>query len=109
MALTRLRVTSSIQVMNYEWDTAKAIENRRRHGIEFADAIAATEDPNRLEEIDDRFDYGEERTQIIGMAINNILFVITTARGDDTCRIISARRATRYEQDRYYTDDGEGW
>ncbi len=109
MALTRLRVTSSMQVMSFEWNTAKAIENRRRHGIDFADAIAAVEDPNRLEEIDDRFEYGEERTQIIGTAINNILFVITTARGADTCRIISARRATRYEQDRYYTDDGEVW
>ena len=91
--------------MNYEWNTAKAIENRRRHGIDFADAMAAIEDPNRLEEIDDRFEYGEERMRIIGMAIHNILFVITTNRGDDTCRIISARRATRHEQERYYTDD----
>ena len=95
--------------MNYEWNTAKAIENRRRHGIAFADAIAAVEDPNRLEEIDDRFEYGEERTRVIGMAIHNILFVITTTRGDDTCRIISARRATRHEQERYYTDDHEAW
>ncbi len=57
-----------MQVMSFEWNTAKAIENRRRHGIDFADAIAAVEDPNRLEEIDDRFEYGEERTQIIGTA-----------------------------------------
>jgi len=95
--------------MSYEWNTAKAIENRRRHGIDFADAIAALEDPNRLEEIDDRFEYGEERTRVIGMALHNILFVITTTRGDDTCRIISARRATRYEQERYYTHDREAW
>jgi uncharacterized membrane protein YbhN (UPF0104 family) len=26
-----------------------------------------------------------------------------------TCRIISARRATRHEQDRYYADDRETW
>jgi len=69
--------------MNYEWNIAKAIENRRRHGIDFADAIAAIEDPNRLEEIDDRFEYGEERTRIIGMA--------------------------RHEQERYYTEDREAW
>jgi uncharacterized DUF497 family protein len=41
--------------------------------------------------------------------IHNILFVVTTTRGDETCRIISARRATRYEQDRYYTSDREAW
>jgi uncharacterized DUF497 family protein len=95
--------------MTYEWNTAKAIENRRKHGIDFTDAIGAIEDPNRLEEIDDRFEYGEERMRAIGMAIHNILFVITTTHGDDTCRIISARRATRHEQERYYTHDREAW
>jgi uncharacterized DUF497 family protein len=95
--------------MDYEWDAAKAAENRRRHGIDFADSIAAVEDPNRLEEIDSRFDYGEERIRVIGMAAGNVLVVVTTLRDDRTCRIISARRATRYEQNRYYADDREAW
>jgi uncharacterized DUF497 family protein len=43
------------------------------------------------------------------MAIHNIPFVITITRGDDTCRIISARRATRHEQERYYTHGREAW
>jgi uncharacterized DUF497 family protein len=46
--------------------TAKAAENLRKHGVDFADAIAALEDPNRVEEIDDRFAYDEERIQVIG-------------------------------------------
>lgn len=95
--------------MNYEWDPAKAAENRRKHGVDFPDAIPALEDPRRLEYIDDRFDYGEERTQVIGMAIGRVLFVVTTSRGDETCRIISARRATRHEEDRYYASEGEAW
>ncbi len=95
--------------MNYEWDAAKAIQNRRKHGIDFVDAIAALQDSNRLEEIDDRVDYSEGRTRVIGIAANNVRFVITTTRGDDVCRIISARRATRHEQDRYYADDREAW
>lgn len=95
--------------MDYEWDAAKAAENRHKHGIDFADSIAALEDPNRLEEIDSRFEYGEERIQVIGMAVGDILFVVTTLRGDTTCRIISARRATRNEQDRYYAGDREAW
>ncbi len=77
--------------MEYEWDVAKAAENRRRHGIDLTDAIAAIEDPNRLEEIDSRLDYGEERIRMIGMAAQNVLFVVVTLRGDRTCRIISAR------------------
>lgn len=95
--------------MDYEWDAAKAAENFRKHGIDFVDSIAAVEDPNRLEEVDSRFDYGEERMRIIGMSIGNILFVVTTLRDKRTCRIISARRATRHEQDRYYANDHETW
>ena len=95
--------------MDYEWDAAKAAENRRRHGIDFMDSIPAIEDPNRLEEIDDRFEYGEERVRVIGRAVGNVLFVVITLRGERTCRIISARRATRYEQDRYYAGDRETW
>lgn len=95
--------------MEYEWDAAKDTENRRRHGIHLSQSIAALEDPHRIEEIDDRFEYGEERLKVIGMAVGNVLFVVTTLRGDWTCRIISARRATRHEQDRYYSGDRETW
>ena len=93
--------------MNYEWDIEKALSNLRQHGVDFRDAIPALEDPNRLEQIDDRSDYPEERTQVIGMSQGAILFVVTTMRGDDLCRIISARKADRHEQDRYFAGDSE--
>ena len=95
--------------MQYEWDNGKAAENLRKHGVDFADAIAALEDSNRLEEIDTRFAYGEERIQVIGLARNDVLFVIVTLRGEDSYRVISARKATRHEQDRYYAGDREAW
>ena len=95
--------------MQYEWDSGKAAANRRKHGVAFEDAIAALEDPNRLEEIDARFLYGEERTQVIGMAHSKVLFVIVTLAGEETCRIISARKATRHEQDWYYAGNRESW
>jgi len=95
--------------VQYEWDDAKAAENIRKHGVDFVDAIAALEDPSRLEELDVRFEYGEERIQAIGMARGGVLFVIMTLRDADLCRIISARKATRHEQDRYYAGDREIW
>jgi uncharacterized protein len=95
--------------VQYEWDDVKAAANLRKHGIDFADAIAALEDTNRLEEIDTRFDYDEERIQVIGMAHGKVLFVIVTLPDQDTCRIISARKARKHEQDRYYADDRETW
>ena len=95
--------------MDYEWDATKADENLHKHGIDLADSIAALEDPNRLEELDSRFEYGEERIRVIGMAVGNVLFVVVTLRDERTCRIISARRATRHEQDRYHAGDREAW
>ncbi len=95
--------------MQYEWDDGKAASNRRKHGVDFAEAMVALEDPRRLEEIDERFTYDEERTLVIGMGRGRVLFVVTVLRSEDIYRIISARKATRHEQDRYYTGDLETW
>ena len=89
--------------MQYEWDNRKAADNLGKHGVDFADAIAALEDPNRLEKIDTRLAYSEERMQVIGMTRRDVLFVVVTVRDE------SARKATRHEQDRYYAVDRETW
>jgi hypothetical protein len=95
--------------VQYEWDEGKAADNIRKHGIDFMDVIEAFEDPSRLEEMDTRFPYDEERTQVIGMARGRLLFTVATFRGERICRIISARKATKHEQDRYYAGDREAW
>jgi uncharacterized protein len=104
-----LPVSGTHPGVQYEWDNGKAAENLRKHGVDFADAIAALEDLNRLEELDEQFVYGEERIEVIGTAQGDVLFVIVTLRGEDSCRIISARKATRHEQDRYYAGRRETW
>ena len=43
------------------------------------------------------------------MARGKALSVIVTLPGEKECRIISARKATRHEQDRYYAGDREPW
>jgi uncharacterized protein len=108
-SLPSLPIPGTFSCVNYEWDNGKAAANRRKHGVDFADAIAALEDANRVEEIDARFVRDEERIQVIGMAQGKVLFVIVTIPGEDTCRIISARKATRHEQERYYTGNFETW
>jgi uncharacterized DUF497 family protein len=105
--LPELPVSGSFPVVLYEWDNAKEARNRRRHGVDFMTAIAALEDPNRLEDLE--FVENEERNRVIGMAYRNVLFVVTTLREADICRIISARKATRDEQNRYYAGDRETW
>jgi uncharacterized DUF497 family protein len=108
--LSSLPLSGTNLRVRYEWDNDKAAQNLRKHGVDFEDAIAALEDSNRMEELEEWFEHGEERIQVIGMARGNVLFVIITLRGeDDICRIISARKATRHEQDRYYASRRETW
>jgi uncharacterized protein len=95
--------------VRYEWENGKAAENLRKHGVDFMDAVGALDDPNRIEELDDRFAYDEDRIQVIGMAHGRVLFVVVALPGEETRRLISARKATRHEQDRYYTSDRETW
>jgi len=54
-----------------------------------------------LIELDDRFDYGEDRWFGIGFLGSGIAVVVWTERQKNTIRIISARRANRYEQKRF--------
>jgi len=95
--------------MFYEWDDAKSADNLRKHGVAFVDAVLAIEDEKSIEDVDDRCNYGEERIQTIGMSRDRVLFVVTTQRGPDTCRIISARKATRNEQVRYNANLRQTW
>jgi uncharacterized DUF497 family protein len=85
----------------FEWDRNKAAANSRDHDVSFDQAVKAISDPFALEWIDDREEYDEERTNLLGMCEGMILHVTYTERGD-RIRIISARRAERHEQDDYY-------
>lgn len=89
-------------MITFEWDNKKAISNRRKHGVGFADAAVAFRDPFAVEWIDERQGFcGEERSCFLGICGREVLYVAYTERGDNI-RIISARRATKNEQDYYY-------
>lgn len=90
-----------MQAEDFEWDETKASENYAKHGVSFETARAVFKDAFAVEELDDREEYGEERFTIVGMVADALLFVAYTLRGT-RIRLISARRATRHEQDDYY-------
>ena len=82
--------------MNFEWDPAKAAENLRKHGIDFADATGVLFDEHSLTILDEGAH--EERFVTIGAdTLNRILVVVYTFRGE-TVRMISARKATTRER-----------
>jgi len=84
----------------YEWDPRKAADNLRKHGVDFADAIVALEDPLALTMLDPDSN-GEVRFVNIGRdAAGRLLVTIFTPRGP-LIRVISSRRATRGESRTY--------
>ena len=87
--------------MSFEWDEEKAAANVAKHGIRFDYAARVFLDPYRIEMPDDREEYGEVRYTTIGMVDNRVLVVVYTIRNGHI-RLISARRAERYEQRQYH-------
>jgi uncharacterized DUF497 family protein len=86
--------------MEFEWDEQKRITNARKHGIDFRDAIEIFAGDTVMME-DDRFDYGERRFVSLGLLRGRVIAVVYTEHGGVT-RIISARKATKYEQRIYF-------
>lgn len=88
----------------FEWDDAKAASNLRKHDVAFEDAARVFLDPRRVDAVDDRADYGEERWLTIGWVAPAVLMVVHTLRGADgkVIRIISARKANASERAHYH-------
>jgi uncharacterized DUF497 family protein len=91
-------------MVRFEWDEAKARSNARKHGVRFEDAILVFADPYALAE-QDRLEGGELRWRTLGLAGGVVLLLVAhTVRNeqeDEIIRMISARRATRRERNRY--------
>lgn len=90
--------------MDFEWDDAKAALNLRRHGVAFEDAGQVFLDQARIDLVDDRDAYGEERWLSIGWVNPVLLVVAHTVRGvnGEIIRIISARKANAHERASYH-------
>jgi uncharacterized DUF497 family protein len=81
--------------MRFQWDPAKALTNLRKHGVDFADAVGAFEDPLALT-LDDPHP-SEDRYLTLGIDLLGRIIVVNWTWRDDDIRLISARKATRAE------------
>ena len=87
----------------YDWDENKHKENIKKHGVDFREAATVFGDPFMVEEYDASHSFNEDRFIAIGMSEKlNLLMVCHCYRdGEGVTRIISARKATRHEHDKY--------
>jgi len=88
-------------VLKFEWDTAKAIANLRKHGVTFEEAASIFGDPLALTFPDPDHSVGEKRWISFGVSNQDRLVVAVHAERGRSIRIISARRATRQEREIY--------
>ena len=83
------------------YDPEKDARNQKLRGLSLAFGAEVIADPYSVEAIDDRFDYGEVRWNVLGL-VGGRVYVATYTDRDDGARFISVREATKKETDLYY-------
>ena len=91
--------------MGFEYDPAKSAENKRKHGIDFAEAQALWTDP-AVVEIPARVT-DEPRWVVIGRIEDKHWSAVITRRNENI-RLISVRRARVEEVAIYESEDESG-
>jgi uncharacterized protein len=93
--------------IRFEWDDAKNISNRHKHGVSFEEASRVFLDPLYFS-VYERIQDGEERWQTFGIVgAELVLMVAHTVREEgaegllEVIRIVTARAATARERRRY--------
>jgi uncharacterized DUF497 family protein len=92
--------------MRWLWDDKKDAANRRKHGLGFELAQLVFDDPLALSRPDNA---EADRWQTVGMIGQTVILVIhswpDSLNGEETGRIISARKATPHERKAYEEGD----
>jgi uncharacterized DUF497 family protein len=91
--------------IRFEWDEKKHSLNKRKHGVSFNEGQTIFADENGLLLDDPDHSHDEDRFVLLGLSSSLRLLVLshTYRKGDAIVRIISARKATRSEQEQYWS------
>ena len=86
--------------MRFTWSERKRAVNIKTHGLDFVDAPRVFEGATFTFE-DDRFSYGEQRFETLGV-LSGVPVSIVHTETEDEIRVISFRKATKREANIYY-------
>ena len=84
-----------------EFDPEKREKVLRERGLDLAEALELLSG-ECFTEVDDRFDYGELRWVSYGLLRGEVVACIWVDQEEDRIRIVTMRKASRNEQERYY-------
>lgn len=92
--------------MRFEWDTAKAESNFKKHDVSFAEAETVFGDSLARIFDDEEPSFEEKRHGIVGHSkLNRLLIISFSEKENDTIRIISARKTTPTERRKYENEN----
>jgi uncharacterized protein len=84
----------------FEWDESKRCANLRKHRLDFRDCAEVFRG-HIVNFLDQRFEYGEHRFRAYGCFRGRVVAVAYLDFGE-VIRIVSMRRANKYEQAVYF-------
>lgn len=95
-------------LLQFEWDPNKNRINQQKHKVSFEEATTAFYDPCAVVLTDPEHSEVEERFVLLGFSsLARLLMVCHCIRGEDNkIRLISARKATKTENDQYLEMEG---
>jgi uncharacterized protein len=88
-------------MFKFEWDEQKAAGNLLKHGVSFDEAVSVFGDAQALTFSDPDHSESEHRSRTYGTSHTPRLLVVVHTDRRNGIRIISARKATRYEKSIY--------
>ena len=88
-------------MINFEWDDAKATSNFKKHRVTFDEAVTVFGDLLAITFPDTDHEDGEYRSRTYGISTSGRLLVVVHTERRNNVRIISARKATKYEKTIY--------
>ncbi len=89
----------------FEWDAQRARANLRKHGVDFAGAVAVFEDEQAVTIRDELSAVDEPRHLTVGRDVRGRVLVVACTWRGNRIRIFSARRATASERREYLGRD----
>jgi uncharacterized DUF497 family protein len=87
--------------LQFEWDETKAANNLHKHGVSFDEAATVFDDPEFITFLDEEHSAEEERYITIGLSKRRGLLMVAHTERGGRIRIVSARKATRKEEQFY--------
>lgn len=90
-------------MIKFEWDTAKATSNWKKHGVSFEEAQSIFYDEFAVQFFDEDSAASEDRFLMLGFSDEARLLMVCHCERDqgNIIRIISARKATKNESSHY--------